>query len=226
MNILSHTLIVIVFFTLASSLGRAGEDYTAYAEAQAKKANEIITPYKAEVAELVKNILVKQNQEPVKLFKQELSAIALKQCTNLVKPDILGNSSDQASAMSILVFISFSMPMESIRGWIRQANFIGASVYLRGLVKNSFKDTLDIAQQLFEEDRGGMLIDPTIFTKYSILQVPAVVVQGGNDFDVIYGDVTLDYALENISKFGVSNQQTVLLQAIEKLRGKYRETKQ
>ena len=149
-----YELIIIVFFTLISNLGLAGEDYTAYAEAQAKKSNEIIVPHKAEVAELVKSVLIEQKQEPVKLFKQELSDIALKQCTNHGKPDILGSPQNQISAVPILIFISFSMPMESIRGWLKQANLIGASVYLRGLVKNSFKDTLEMARQLFEEDGG------------------------------------------------------------------------
>ena len=211
---------------MASNLGLAGEDYAAYAEAQAKESVEIIAPYKSEVAGLVKNVLAKQKQESVKLFKQEISDIALKQCASHGGPDILESSENQVSAVPVLIFISFAMPMKSISGWLKQANLIGASVYLRGFVNNSFKDTLEIARQLFEKVVGGVLIDPTVFNKYSILQVPAVVVQGDHDFDVIYGDVTLDYALESIGKLGVSDQRTVLLQAIEKLRGKYREVKQ
>lgn len=104
----------------------------------------------------------------------------------------------------VLVFISFSMPKESIKAWMQQAQKIGASVIIRGLINNSFKETVLVMNQ-FVDEGGGVQVDPQQFERYDIQQVPAVVLSDSSDlksshynetqFDVVYGDVSLDYAL-------------------------------
>ena len=111
------------------------------------------------------------------------------------------------------------MPSASIKGWINQAQKIGAAVCIRGLVNNSFKDTAKAVSALVQDQSGGLLIEPNLFKKYSITQVPAVVVASSDNFSVIYGDVLLDCALEKISHSLQYPEQSDLLEAIKKLRG-------
>jgi conjugal transfer pilus assembly protein TrbC len=111
-----------------------------------------------------------------------------------------------APTSNVLIFASFSMPKESLRGWLNQADKIKAPVILRGLLHNSFRETTQIVMDTLSERRGGIQIDPTLYKRFHIEKVPAVVVISAEclvneacyDFDVVYGDVTLDYALKKI----------------------------
>jgi conjugal transfer pilus assembly protein TrbC len=110
----------------------------------------------------------------------------------------------------VLVFVSFSMPKESLKTWIRDANIIHAPVVIRGLVNNSFKETITSVNALTKEGASGVQIDPTSFTQFEIKHVPAVVVVASpkcapnlscrEDYDVQYGDVGLSYALKQIAR--------------------------
>ena len=114
---------------------------------------------------------------------------------------------DQAPSSNVLIFVSFSMPKESLRGWIKQADRIKAPVIVRGLLHNSFRDTTKAVMDIISDNRGGIQLDPTLFRRFHIEKVPAVVVINSDclaqetchSFDVIYGDVTLDYALKEIA---------------------------
>ena len=213
------------------------ENHTLYANKHGQKSKELIAPYITEVNEIIKNVLKRQSQPDIQALKKKAIATAKRQCP-LQKKIILGDKKDKKGKkdkkvnigrLPIIVFVSFSMPKESIKGWITQAQKVDASVYIRGLVNNSFKDTTKAVGGLVQNQHGqqtqsgGLLIDPTLFKKYSITQVPAVVVVQGDSFDVIYGDVTLDYALGKISraqesKQGKNKNRIRLLKTIKKLR--------
>ncbi|HZW61156.1 MAG TPA: type-F conjugative transfer system pilin assembly protein TrbC [Candidatus Babeliales bacterium] len=115
-----------------------------------------------------------------------------------------------ASESNVLVFVSFSMPQTSIKGWMNEAEKIHAPVVIRGLVNNSFKATIQKMTELASDNHGGVQLDPTLFKTFNIKQVPAVVVTNNanclpnqtctNTYDVVYGDVHLDYALEKIAR--------------------------
>jgi type-F conjugative transfer system pilin assembly protein TrbC len=181
-----------------------------YVDKQIRSIEEIIVPYKQEVAVIIDNVLKKQQTE---IFNQQ-STVEIKKNQCIVNKDTKSKIISNTDT-SILIFISFSMPQESIKGWINQAKKVNAAVYMRGLVNNLFKDTIMAVNKLVQDQPGGILIDPTLFRKYAITQVPAVVVSRGENFDVIYGDVTLDYALANLSKDNV-----FLAEAINELRKK------
>ena len=113
-----------------------------------------------------------------------------------------------APSSSVLIFTSFSMPKESLRGWLKQADTIKAPVIIRGLINNSFRDTTKAVMELLPDNRGGFQLDPTLFRRFHIEKVPAVVVitptclsnPACQEADIVYGDVTLDYALKEIIK--------------------------
>jgi type-F conjugative transfer system pilin assembly protein TrbC len=120
----------------------------------------------------------------------------------------LADNKNTHSSAPIIVFISFSMSESSIKKWMQQAERIQAPVVIRGLIDHSFKKTIEKMVDLTRDHHGGVQLDPTLFRKFKIQHVPAVVVfKEANclssqscieDYDVVYGNVTLDYALQTI----------------------------
>lgn len=109
-----------------------------------------------------------------------------------------------------LVFLSFSMPEKSLEGWLKQCKQHGATPVIRGLIHNSFQETIQKVQGLSVKTDMGLQIDPILFRIFNINQVPAVVkvedyhcAQAMNckevSFSSIYGDVTLEYALQKMN---------------------------
>lgn len=125
----------------------------------------------------------------------------------------------QESTTKIKVFISFSMPDESIKRIIDQAHLIGRSsihISLIGLKgDNDWQLTLGKISELTKGRDVEIQIDPDGFKKYSVNQVPAFVVyrddpaeearcaiEGDQEmlehlqsYVGVYGDVTIEYAL-------------------------------
>lgn len=181
------------------------EDYTAFARAQAQREQQLIAPYLAEVAALKQSIMSRQNKPGIKRFK--ITLLKNNRKSTLEKP--IQNS-------KVIIFASFSMPKESLKGWMAQAKVIDAPIYMRGLLNNSLKSMAQAVGDLVKEQAGGILIDPPLFKKYGITKVPAVVVIYDDDFDVIHGDVTLDYALRKIIE---DKPDAAIIDAIKKLHG-------
>jgi len=112
------------------------------------------------------------------------------------------------SSSRLLIFISFSMPKESLKALARQAKKAGGTLVLRGLVDDSLKKTLaSVIEILGADDLGDLSIDPMAFRTFGIHAVPAMVVAASSQkFDVIYGDVSLSYALKKMVDGGEESQ--------------------
>lgn len=137
----------------------------------------------------------------------EIDAFASEVNAKLQEKELINNQFPQYKAKDngpeILIFISLSMSDISIKQWAEQADKIGAKLVLRGFVNNSFKQTVSAAHRLFAQDNlGGFTIDPFAFTKYQIQTVPAVVLDAGGRFDVIFGNIGLIEALKVIQNEG------------------------
>lgn len=114
---------------------------------------------------------------------------------------------------NLMVFVSFTMPRESLKRAISMANKVGASVVFRGFKNNSLKET-SLAIKALDEPGGNVLVNPNAFTKYKVKAVPMVVLaQDGtadkvdpdgcalpDDYVAVSGDVSLDYALDEIAR--------------------------
>jgi conjugal transfer pilus assembly protein TrbC len=126
----------------------------------------------------------------------------------------LGVPQASEAGVSVYVFASFSMPDASLKSLIRQGELAGVPIVLRGLVDNSIEATMRAVHSLYEEDEkpeSGALIDPTLFQRFAIDQVPTVVVAERaatactpTDCPIpehvkIAGDVPLGYALDRIA---------------------------
>jgi len=117
----------------------------------------------------------------------------------------------------LLVFISASVPRASLRRLARDAVLADATLVLRGVVGEGFPDTAAFMRDVLGGDEGPKaraLIDPTLFTRYGVTTVPAMVltpegacVAGPRRCPEsvprhvhVAGDVTLAYALDYIAR--------------------------
>lgn len=114
---------------------------------------------------------------------------------------------------NLMMFVSFTMPAESLKRIVAQVSQVGGTVVLNGFKNNSWKDTA-IAIKDLDEKRGNVVVNPNAFAKYKIKAVPALVLAKPEAIDqldgegcalpdtyaAVAGDVSLDYALEAIAQ--------------------------
>lgn len=117
-----------------------------------------------------------------------------------------------------MIFVTLSMPTENLREILNQANQYGIPVVIRGFVKNNYQDTAKRMAQILipksgQKVDGGFVIDPNWFTMYGIEKVPAFVMTNQTmpcktedancvmqDYDVLYGNITVQDALKIFAK--------------------------
>ncbi len=119
----------------------------------------------------------------------------------------------------LYIFVSFSMPDITLRRLLTQAERIEGSLILRGLVNDSMAKTKDKIAELLEVDAqgntrftNGLAIDPTLYQRFDITQVPTFVLTNqpaercsndgcpSTDYVRLSGDSTLEYALETMAR--------------------------
>lgn len=103
------------------------------------------------------------------------------------------------------VFVSFSMPTNLLEETLAECARLKMPAYLNGLYHDSMRETayklIDLSKRIPDLN---VQIDPTAFEKFDIHQVPALVVENGNAFDVIYGHLSLEEGLLRIAGRGDS----------------------
>ena len=98
-----------------------------------------------------------------------------------------------------IIFVSLGMPDASLKRIIRDADFYNIPVVIRGLYKNSFKETTTKVLRLVEEtNKGGVVINPNWFREHQVTVVPTLVLGK----DKIAGNITIQSALELIAASG------------------------
>jgi len=121
------------------------------------------------------------------------------------------------SPATLRVFISLSLPEPTLQRLMDQAADLGVPLLLRGLHRNSMRQTAERIQALLGSRNTGVQIDPDAFERYGVTQVPSFVLAPGNgsadptacakntaqckvteDYLRVSGDVSLDYALQHL----------------------------
>jgi type-F conjugative transfer system pilin assembly protein TrbC len=75
-----------------------------------------------------------------------------------------------------IVLISLSMPKEQIKALIEEADNVGAAVAIKGFINNDYILTVKQLREIAGEAKaGGVLIDPTLFTRFNVQSVPAFI---------------------------------------------------
>jgi type-F conjugative transfer system pilin assembly protein TrbC len=103
----------------------------------------------------------------------------------------------------LLVFTSFSLPLESWKEFSHVLQKTGGSFVLRGLPENSFPL---LAKKIIELKKAGIqaeiLLDPESFEKYAINAIPSAVLENGKCHDKIAGNIKLSVTLALFAESG------------------------
>jgi conjugal transfer pilus assembly protein TrbC len=163
----------------------------------------------------LKIALAAKNHEKEAISPYQADAVIARNKMTLIKDEVNLPIDVNTKKPLAILFISFSMPKKSIVAIIKDAKKIGASVVIRGLIHNSFKETfLLMAAIVKEAGGGGVELNPPLFKKYNIKEVPSLVllpdaqtcsqdkVCPENNFDVVYGDIPLLDGLKVIRDHG------------------------
>ncbi len=97
-----------------------------------------------------------------------------------------------------LIFISCSMPAESIKLLYAESLNQNATLVMRGLLDGSFKKTTAKLQEL----SVVVQINPKLFKQYHIDRVPTIVAVGDGYHHSIAGNISFNYAKEQLLEAG------------------------
>ena len=109
---------------------------------------------------------------------------------------------ERASEHQGFIFVSSSMPMQTLVAYEKAAQKYGFHLIMRGLIDGSYRATQAYFEDFIKETGGGISIDPELFEHYEVSQVPTIILEQGEARDQIKGNVTLDYALQEFAKTG------------------------
>jgi conjugal transfer pilus assembly protein TrbC len=132
--------------------------------------------------------------------------------------DRQGNFRRQAdnagNAPHLLAFVSLSMPRASLERLLADAAHTHTTLALRGMKAGNMELTMQTVKEVIGKHRVAWFIDPAAFTRFGVTAVPTYVLLkrdavakdcGGDqcfsdeDYAKISGDVTIDYALDQIA---------------------------
>lgn len=95
-----------------------------------------------------------------------------------------------------ILFISHSIPISIIKDYACFAKKRGIRLVIQGMIDHSM-----IKTAAFVEDIGHPVeIDPPLFTKYAILEVPVFMHKKGESVSYLKGNVTLKYAFDKLDE--------------------------
>ncbi|RFC33917.1 MAG: conjugal transfer pilus assembly protein TrbC [Candidatus Nitrotoga sp. LAW] len=145
--------------------------------------------------------------------------------TALPKPATTANPADLAKQFrqqplqtkpatpEMMIFVSFSMPRESLLRIVEQSEKTGARLIFRGFNGDKMTDMSKRISALLGNHRVEAVIHPPAFTQFKVNQVPALVLaqsDAGDKLDSgcaqpdryvkVTGDVSQDYALDYIER--------------------------
>lgn len=133
----------------------------------------------------------------------------------------------------VYAFASFSMPKASIIKLIEDTKKVGGVVVFRGFVDGSYPKTSQIIYGLGVRDASSLQINPKAFKTYKVTKVPSYVLVHAAEgekldtegcalpeiFSKVTGDVTLEYALEEMEKKEQALFKGMASRLLLKLRG-------
>lgn len=172
------------------------------------------------VLERSNRILQEINERVVNQYRSPaLDITALPQPVTTANPEDLAKQFRQQPLQTkpatpeMMIFVSFSMPRESLLRIVEQSERTGARLIFRGFNGNKMTDMSKRISALLGNHRVEAVIHPPAFTQFKVNQVPALVLaqsDAGDQLDSgcaqpdryvkVTGDVSQDYALEYIER--------------------------
>ena len=136
---------------------------------------------------------------------------SLSTCQNAEKPTFVDPSDSPEG--KLYIFVSFSLGEKALMNLAHEAQHYGATLILRGLQERSYGKTVQTLQQIILKTKQGFIIDPELFTFFSVSSVPTYILAKPFQLnsseltppplhDRMQGHVSIHYALETFSKEG------------------------
>lgn len=133
----------------------------------------------------------------------------------------------------LTLFVSFSLGEKALLNLAHEAKIYGATLVLRGFKDGSYAKTVHALQKIIQKTGQGFIIDPELFSLFSVIAVPTYVLSKPFQLqalesktqertftpihDRLQGHVSLQYALETFAKEGdLQNEAHSLLEKAEK----------
>jgi type-F conjugative transfer system pilin assembly protein TrbC len=200
------------------------EGETKQLEKLVEQSEQAITPIlQQEVKALLESEQYKANQSAGERLAREVLQLP-QQSANHQPTQEKETSTGAETEGQVLVFVSSSMPIETLRNYARSLVKVKGALVLRGGIDGLRKigPTIAFSQRVLKVDpycRGNcplfnipLLIDPLLFRQHHITQVPAIafqvegVIQGcersntAPATEVIFGDISLKGALDRLQQ--------------------------
>lgn len=118
-----------------------------------------------------------------------------------------------------VIFVSFSLPEAKLQELLAEAEQVGAMVVLRGLVNDDLNTTLARISATTKQQGTGLVLDPTLFSRFGVEQVPAFLLPLESippcDVDdcktpphvMASGSVSLHYFLDLVQRTGSASER-------------------
>lgn len=171
-----------ILVSLSTDSFVAAEDHKAWALEQQEKSQELIKSYQDEALNLKKQSL-------------SLKGCSAHQNLSCSQKQVL-QPTQKPYYSSFYIFVSFSMPKETLKSLAVEAKKHNAVLVIRGLIENSFVKTAKLLQEIGE----GVVLDPTLFREYNIQIVPTFVRKYDEGYLKITGNVSLAYVLSKLKE--------------------------
>ncbi|MEQ1741379.1 MAG: type-F conjugative transfer system pilin assembly protein TrbC [Candidatus Nitrotoga sp.] len=181
----------------------------------------LVQPTSAEtVLERSNRILQKINERFVNQYRASAPDVtALPKLATTANPEDLAKQFRQQplptkpATPEMMIFVSFSMPRESLLRIVEQSERTGARLIFRGFNGDKMTDMSKRISALLGNHRVEAVIHPPAFTQFKVNHVPALVLAQSDAGDQlesgcaqpdryvkVTGDVSQDYALEYIER--------------------------
>lgn len=144
----------------------------------------------------------------------------------------LQSSPNKSNHGELTLFVSFSLGEKALLNLAHEAKLYGATLVLRGFKDNSYAQTVKALKKIIQETDQGFIIDPELFSLFSVTAVPTYVLSKPFQLQVqtqertftplhdrLQGHVSLHYALEVFAKEGDLQNEAQSLLANAQLNG-------
>lgn len=199
---------IFIFSILGNALNVAHAEETVK-DMQSKAENMAKTVDKLKASESFKTL-----QNKIQLQQQEVLNKARVKAES--KYFSLPSHNPSLESTCLFIFISSSMPENSIKNYIKSAKKTGARLVLNGLIENDLPKTLKTVASWGTEEISpdDVIIDPVAYERFSVHNIPTIILaqaeypcpgttECSTSFvDKISGDITLDFALRKFLEKG------------------------
>lgn len=142
-----------------------------------------------------------QGVENIRRHAQELR----KQRLAGMAPKVQGPAGTMAikKREGVFYFVSWSIPDELLKGYMREAYRLGATVVFRGMIDNDMRKTVDRTKALaveLQQQAPHTTIDPIIFRQLGVTSVPTLAIVNDQAALMVTGAAPLEALLSQLSR--------------------------